>query len=1743
MSTELTAGAGFAYEDGVAAIYLAAILAEGAPLGLPDALCERVSFQRGANGHQLDDLVVEARRRDGETVRLDLQITRSIALTAGNAKFADIVLRAWQTIGSDEFSTGIDRVGAAVGTVGTTAARDMEFVCEAARASVDAVDFAKRLATWSAPRKQQVETIRRLIGANANLPEAWLLLRHFVLLQVSVDGDGARDAHHAIEILRQRTTEADALWPRLITIAQSAKATGGGLDSARIEERLRGSIALSPSRTLQGDIALVETLGDAARDSIRRDIDGHHLLRPAALNQILAAMGSARLVQLHGRPGSGKSVQLRDLAEQLHDEGRPILFLKADRLTETGWAGLRSPLKLEARSAEEVLRGLSLRGIPAVLIDGIDRVQPIHRALVIEIVNALIEGAAGERWSLVTTVRTGSLQDLANWFPLQRFQTRKDVEIKPLDDDEARALADARPGLRNFLFGAPALREIARRPFFLARLASLPSGPADQIATEVDLAAQWWRHGGHDAEGETMRRRRAALLFLARSGARTLGRGVPASGVDANALDGLVRDEVVVERDRGLRVSFSHDIFFEWAFFHVLLEAQDQLAPLRDAGEPPALGRSVELLSQEMLTREPERWRMMLAEFEREQVRSQWRRCWLLGPFQTRLRPEDAAILGKVVLADEGRRLERVLTWSRATRTQANPVVLAQPVTTEEEAFRNAEVADLIPWPEDFLTWRQLCEWLCSLADRIPPSLWLDVILVFEVWQIVGRDVENPVSKKLLSVVRGWLGALEDHYHPEERSGFPGPFPGLGWKVDSTLIPQARRLLLGGAIGNPKAVEAYILRLGERHSLHDKALEDVIMCSPRLSVALPQAFVDFVLKAVLDPLPKEELEQRRKEYEAELKAVRDGVHGRSSLLSQGFSSIDDFRLDELSIGEGRQQFYPAHPGREPFKSLFESAPKEAIRLVRTIGNHAIDAWRELHEIQNKRRGTPIPIILSFPWGEECFWGGAREYGMFRGTFSPHALTSGLMALEAWGFQQIDAGTSVEDLLARVIPGQRNVALLGIAVSWIMYKPAASQTVLPIASHPRVWNSDIRRLVQIDMTDLYPSEIGMFNQGADVIDALRAHNRRPHRRNDVRGLTPLYLFGSDGSLKASFAAALARFPDNLPFEIEEERSSPANVDELMRVAAAQASMARAEDYRFEAVPSQDGMVAIHPPSVDTPHAKAAAEQMQQMNRESGAFMLVTDLLENKTIKEGRPTRADALLTAKALWQGRKSNKELIEMQDGTSVGMAAVVLRERHCFDESDVAWAIDVVKTTLKEPWPDDDMVPGTILPWHPLRMASAALSGVALSTGTEAPWARRELLRLLAHPLDAVSHPAFKAALEVGDRNPRFGMIALRLLLDLHVRDDPLWPRMEAGERATAHGRRIDDALDHAYDLLDRPSAKVEPPDLPHAWKRIMVDDGDRKVARFMEPDRWLEVRELYSDIKAINSAAWLADERREFLLQIAGRLTQWTVERCEPDRRGGGREDVDRSQSDLELLWGLAEWLGVLASHLPQTIARKRFVNQLLTAPGEAGLEIVARFTDMLVCAGVFDAPSICEGTLEILTSCAARLPAARQWRDRDHFPDGTDTMCRALLFMSVENAGGATRFANGNYAEVELILPIVDQVLQRVGAHPQVTSHWLTLVERARRHYDGEAFLRQVETLIAAKHPLAWRGRRIPSRLANLIRYFAEEQRFADDRRRAVMAVLDTLIDEGDRRAAAILQSEVFRMLERTALNTVA
>ena len=86
---------------------------------------------------------------------------------------------------------------------------------------------------------------------------------------------------------------------------------------------------------------------------------------------------------------------------------------------------------------------------------------------------------------------------------------------------------------------------------------------------------------------------------------------------------GLQADGIVREEDGGVCYSFTHDIFFEWAFFRLLIEREDEwLTALTEAGEPPLLGRVVGLLAQHVLE-SPGKWTAGYRHLESLPLRSQ----------------------------------------------------------------------------------------------------------------------------------------------------------------------------------------------------------------------------------------------------------------------------------------------------------------------------------------------------------------------------------------------------------------------------------------------------------------------------------------------------------------------------------------------------------------------------------------------------------------------------------------------------------------------------------------------------------------------------------------------------------------------------------------------------------------------------------------------------------------------------------------------------------------------------------------------------------------------------------------------------------------------------------------------------------------------------------------------------------------------------------------------------------------
>jgi hypothetical protein len=118
----------------------------------------------------------------------------------------------------------------------------------------------------------------------------------------------------------------------------------------------------------------------------------------------------------------------------------------------------------------------------------------------------------------------------------------------------------------------------------------------------------------------------------------------------------------------------------------------------------------------------------------------------------------------------------------------------------------------------------------------------------------------------------------------------------------------------------------------------------------------------------------------------------------------------------------------------------------------------------------------------------------------------------------------------------------------------------------------------------------------------------------------------------------------------------------------------------------------------------------------------------------------------------------------------------------------------------------------------------------------------------------------------------------------------------------------------------------------------------------------------------------------------------------------------------------------------------------------------------------------------------------------------------------------------------------MPLIDRMLRGAGWHPYVARQFATLCERSGAAYPADTFADQVLAQTVDGHlPSGWKGTSLPARIAALVQAHADRLHpLSAPLARKLLQVLDALVDLGDRRSAALQQSEAFRGVRLAALD---
>jgi hypothetical protein len=291
---------------------------------------------------------------------------------------------------------------------------------------------------------------------------------------------------------------------------------------------------------------------------------------------------------------------------------------------------------------------------------------------------------------------------------------------------------------------------------------------------------------------------------------------------------------------------------------------------------------------------------------------------------------------------------------------------------------------------------------------------------------------------------------------------------------------------------------------------------------------------------------------------------------------------------------------------------------------------------------------------------------------------------------------------------------------------------------------------------------------------------------------------------------------------------------------------------------------------------------------------------------------------------------------------------------------------------------------------------------------------------------------------------------------------------------------------------------------------------------------------------LQRVPVAAVMASAGRAPFADALEAFVGWTLDPINPGWRTERRRGRERGDGNLyEWEDQLGRMVASVAAHLPADEILQRLLRPILAQPDEIAIRLLAPFTVSLVCGEVLDAPEVRDDTLDLLQAVLERTLESDDLR-RSPYNDGRmggfdlPELIKSLLFVVVDHALGAKRFANGHWDDIGKVMPLVDRLVRAAGWHPYVARHFVTLCERCGAAYPAETFADQVMAQIVDGHlPSGWKGSLIPAAIAALVQAHADRQHpLPASLARKLLQVLDALVDLGDRRSAALQQSESFR-----------
>ncbi len=598
---------GVSFQASVAATIAVQLLGEhpvDSRLYLGGAKAKSIRFETEA---PVDDILIETDLQGAQGwifIQAKASLTNSRSGKSELGKTCDEIARVWEAAIANKGKLGWDRPlvpghDAIVIAVGHTSSAPIKAHLSSALSSLR----TGAISTLSQAQRTALDRLRSLLRcalktrgsafANAVIDD----ILKFVFVQEFDFEGGARNAAQA---MLANVMEDGAAAPSAFAVLERecetlmAKRHGTNASDLRAALAVSG-IALKAPATFIEDVAALRAHTEKTRAELRRfeeirvNDDVIRIDRDCTHAVMAAAVGGP--VVLVGDPGAGKSAVVNNAAEQLSRAGAEVVELAVDQLSVESLEGLETALALR-HPIDKVLANWPGLGPGYFFIDGLDATRFGKSEAAFRLLISNVMKVPGGRWRVIASIRSFDLRlgiEFKRLFagvppnPIfidSDFVAVRHIKIPEWSEVEFSRLLKMSPALATAIdSGGEKLRQLARVPFnsrLLAELISAGVSPEHfgELTSQVQLLDLFWQHrvGPLGSPAEQCLRRVVTAMVTRR---RLQARKIDAGDGEAQALDQLLANNVLIEVDGGREIAFRHHILFDYAANRVFIDIED----------------------------------------------------------------------------------------------------------------------------------------------------------------------------------------------------------------------------------------------------------------------------------------------------------------------------------------------------------------------------------------------------------------------------------------------------------------------------------------------------------------------------------------------------------------------------------------------------------------------------------------------------------------------------------------------------------------------------------------------------------------------------------------------------------------------------------------------------------------------------------------------------------------------------------------------------------------------------------------------------------------------------------------------------------------------------------------------------------------------------------------------------------------------------------------------------------------